>query len=185
MEIFKKYGLESVTFESLGVFEKYADMKECLKQTYINIAKAKISSDEEGSVIYFIRRRIDPSQEEDRVLSLGKLKTLEYRLYRKLREKVKGTSSKLIKNTSTSKNEKQMWETVVKRFKSEAKELIKGIDSDENLLNDDELSFYFKVAETAIDKLYDDQTQQNYIQENYLHFLKEIIEGKSFCDRII
>jgi len=45
-----------------------------------------IEDGEEGSVLYFV-------SSENKVLALCKLKTLEYRIYRKLREKLRNYST--------------------------------------------------------------------------------------------
>jgi hypothetical protein len=52
-----------------------------LEETFREVYKSSISKDEEGNVLYFIS--------EDKVLSLAKLKTLEYQLFRKMREKLR------------------------------------------------------------------------------------------------
>jgi len=178
VRIFKTYGLETVSFESLGVYEDFSQLKDSLKETYIKISQSTISTDEEGSVIYFVRRRVEESQEPDRILSLGKLKTLEYRLYRKLREKVRGTSSRMINKNMKARDMRDAWKTVMKKFRSESKDLARGIGGDEPLLSEDELEFYFKVAQKAVDILGSDEEKMEYIQNNYLSFLKEILEGR-------
>lgn len=73
-----------VNIESLGLYCTYNDLCDCLYTTFKDIAKSKIKEDEEGSVLYLIKR--DPiNPDDDKVLSLCKLKTLEYRLFRKMR----------------------------------------------------------------------------------------------------
>lgn len=53
------------------------------------MAKSEIAQEEEGNVLYFVKRPSDPTK-KSRTLSLAKLKTLEYRLFRKIREKLRG-----------------------------------------------------------------------------------------------
>ena len=55
-----------------------------MESTFKEVAKSPISQDEEGNVLYFVKKGSD---NKDQVLSLAKLKTLEYRLFRKMREK--------------------------------------------------------------------------------------------------
>ena len=50
------------------------------------VAEASIHSEEEGSVLYFVG---DYGGNHEEVLSLAKLKTLEYRVFRKMREKLR------------------------------------------------------------------------------------------------
>ena len=54
-----------------------------------NVAKSKIVDEEEGSVLYLVKRNKGGIHSEDRVLSLAKLKTIEYRIFRKIREKLR------------------------------------------------------------------------------------------------
>jgi len=51
------------------------------------VGNSPISKQEEGAVVYFVSRGLN--KEDDEVLSLAKLKTIEYRIYRKLREKLR------------------------------------------------------------------------------------------------
>lgn len=50
------------------------------------VGNSPISKQEEGSVIYFVSWSLNKA--EDEVLSLAKLKTIEYWIYWKLREKL-------------------------------------------------------------------------------------------------
>ena len=58
-----------------------------LCRVFKDVAKSEIAEEEEGNVLYFVERPADGS--ESKVLSLCKLKTLEYRLFRKMREKLR------------------------------------------------------------------------------------------------
>ena len=74
---------------SLGVFTDYDKMCDTLCKAFKDTSKSEIAEDEEGNVLYFVRK--DPKGEQpEKVLSLAKLKTLEYRLFRKMREKLRG-----------------------------------------------------------------------------------------------
>lgn len=87
-QLFSKYGLDKVHALSLGSFTNFDALADCLCTTFKDVAKSEIAKDEEGNVLYFIKRTKDGSG--DKVLSLSKLKTLEYRLFRKMREKLRG-----------------------------------------------------------------------------------------------
>lgn len=86
--LFKKYGLDMVKASSIGIYSTYDSLCDKLYETFRELAKSKLVEDEEGSVIYLVKRDFE-NPANDRVLSLSKLKTLEYRLYRKMREKLK------------------------------------------------------------------------------------------------
>jgi hypothetical protein len=63
-----------------------------LQAEFERVSGLSISEEEEGTVIYFILRHKEDVK-LDQVLSLGKLKTLEYRLFRKMREKLRDFAS--------------------------------------------------------------------------------------------
>jgi len=84
--LFDKYGFDKVIIQSLGRFTDYNKMCDTLCQTFKDVAKSEIAQEEEGNVLYFVKR---PKTGEAEVMSLCKLKTLEYRLFRKMREKLR------------------------------------------------------------------------------------------------
>ena len=66
-------------------------MCDALCRVFKDVAKSEIAQEEEGNVLYFIKRpntEIAPNEKSE-VMSLCKLKTLEYRLFRKMREKLR------------------------------------------------------------------------------------------------
>ena len=69
-----------------GTFTNYNDFCDKLEILYKEVAEASIHSEEEGSVLYFVSNF---ENENEKVISLCKLKTLEYRVFRKLREKLR------------------------------------------------------------------------------------------------
>ena len=69
----------------MGTFTDWKKFNDALYKVYAKVSKAFIEDDTEGSVIYFIHK----GRKTNTVLSLCKLKTLEYRIYRKLREKLR------------------------------------------------------------------------------------------------
>lgn len=96
----KHYNLDRVRSETLGLFDDYDELCEELYQSYLDTAVASIKEEEEGAVLYLVRRAGTPSKTSasstesgDRVLALTKLKTLEYRLFRKMREKLRNSFS--------------------------------------------------------------------------------------------
>jgi hypothetical protein len=85
---FGKYGIDKGIIESIGKFTNYDQMCDKMCTVFKDVAKSEIAKDEEGNVLYFTKRDLSgklPTQ----VMSLCKLKTLEYRLFRKMREKLR------------------------------------------------------------------------------------------------
>jgi len=100
-------------------FVKMTPRKECsnlrdfidiLVELSKEVSENTIEEDQEGSVLYFEGKFDDKSE----ILSLCKLKTLEYRLYRKLREKLKY----MIKNGSSTSEQ-------MNKYTNEVEELCK------------------------------------------------------------
>ena len=79
-----------VKVDSLGLFNEYSSLCNGLYKAFRDVAKSKITDEEEGSVLYLVRRNKDGDPTKDKVLSLAKLKTIEYRIFRKIREKLRG-----------------------------------------------------------------------------------------------
>lgn len=109
-------------------------------------------------------------------MSLAKLKTLEYRLFRKMREKLRGFYASEFEKTQSAFNDK------VKKFISESKELC-----DQHELPRP-LEYYigvFKAAFVFIGKDY--ETRSTLLAEKYVTFSEELLvffneteEGKAF-----
>jgi hypothetical protein len=83
-EIFKKFGFTTVPIYKSEIFKTFEDLKIYLDNKYNEILLKTIKQSGEGNVVYFIE--IGENGEE-KVISIAKLKTFEYRFYRKIREK--------------------------------------------------------------------------------------------------
>lgn len=85
---FKKYNFDVVCLKSIGAFDNFDSLCDSLTKEYEDVARQSIQNEEEGAVLYFIKRH-SSEKNSDEVISLSKLKTLEYRLFRKMREKLR------------------------------------------------------------------------------------------------
>lgn len=94
VNFFNSFGLDHVEFDSKGVYSTLKEVRDAMLKTYIEVGKSSIFTEEEGIVMYVVRR--SPSKIGDFTLSLCKIKTLEYRLYRKIRESLRNLMSKSI-----------------------------------------------------------------------------------------
>ena len=129
-----------------------------------DVAKSEIAKDEEGNVLYFIKK--DSKNQGDKVLSLAKLKTLEYRLFRKMREKLRNyyTPEKM------AGGDKKPIGEIVKRFRSEAKEL-----SDEHELPRP-LDYYIELFKTAFEFIADNpKVNVELLQTEYVTFSEKLL----------
>lgn len=88
MKLFKNYKLNVVNVDSMGLYNDYDHLCDDLQREFETVSGLSIREEEEGAVLYFVLRHSEDSS-KDQVLSLGKFKTLEYRLFRKMREKLR------------------------------------------------------------------------------------------------
>ena len=117
-------------------------------------AQASISDEEEGAVLYLVS--------DNRVLSLTKLKTLEYRLFRKMREKLRNNSDK---------SQRQDYTTLLKKFIKEAKDLCGPYELPRNF------KFYTDVFEAAYNQM---DKYKDLLLERYVDFMEKVILDKNF-----
>lgn len=120
-------------------------------------------------MLYFIKKGSD----RDHVLSLAKLKTLEYRLFRKMREKLRGFYSTAkneildINNLSHAKFEEK-----VRSFKKESEEFL---EDGQNSLPEP-LEYYVNVFKSAWDFIKQDRTQVHVLHNEYVTFSENLLE---------
>ena len=142
-EKFKEFKLDVVPYEYIGIAESFDELCDKLKKLYVKIAESSIIDEEEGSVVYLSRTyatNFDSDKkyrEEDRILTLFKLKTWEYRVYRKLREKIK--NNLLDENFYSDSRRK------ISQFFEELRTMLQGFNLPMPF------QFYYRVAETAFD----------------------------------
>ena len=142
-EKFKEFKLDVVPYEYIGIAESFDELCVKLRKLYVRIAESSIIDEEEGSVIYLSRTyasHFDSDKEyrkDDKILSLCKLKTWEYRVYRKLREKIKNN---LLDERFYAENRRK-----ISQFFEELRTMLQGFNLPMPF------QFYYKVAETAFD----------------------------------
>ena len=85
-EIFKKFGFSSVPIEKSENFQNFENLKVFLDKIYDEILLKTLKESGEGNVIYIVE---NGENGVEKIISVAKLKTFEYRFYRKIREKIK------------------------------------------------------------------------------------------------
>jgi hypothetical protein len=130
-EKIKALGLQSVSFKEHGGIKTWVELNTKLKELYKAVRESTIETKEEGLVIYIVKRGADG---QETLVSLSKLKTLEYVIFRKLREKLRALTEKKLTR-----------EQIETKFQEEVKTII-GMNTTPR-----ELSFYFDVAKRALD----------------------------------
>lgn len=162
---FRVFSIETVKVKKIGRFEKAKIMFEELERVFEEISIEDIDNGGEGSVLYFVSSNYtEPiGQLEDQILlasapcfrykslvkqisqqqvtlSLGKIKTLEYRLFRKIREKIKHLTLQM-----------NSFEIINRKFESECKNLCAGFDITDRLPYF--LQYFEKVAAKRLESL--------------------------------
>lgn len=168
---FKKHNLPTVAMKDLGEFEKFNDFQERVKTLYGSVSQSPIEEEAEGVVLYF--------SSKDNVLSLCKIKTLEYLIFRGLREQLKQLQTK--DNFKDSKRREKFnklkcenshdeyfgfskMEIWLKEFEYDLEYLCKDFKPPKKR------EYYLEVAKKCFSEFLSAQNFPN-LHEKYLHFL--------------
>lgn len=119
-KIFNEFGLDCVPAETVGMFDNIDSLSDALNHEFKIVSQGSIKSEEEGAVIYMVSRGI----QNESVLSLCKYKTLEYRLFRKLREKLRNFWSKNDKISAWTEYNQAEYDKTYNNFIKEGIELV-------------------------------------------------------------
>ena len=157
--VFEKYKLTHVNYQDMGVYDSWTALNQALKEVYANVSKASIESEEEGSVVYIVET---DKEGKHHTLSLSKLKTLEYRIYRKLREKLRNFISQKGDNY-------RPWNDFYAKFREEVEGLC--IDFQPPL----PLDYYFNIAAEAFMFGETYHSQSSLIHDQYITFLSLLL----------
>ncbi|KRX03494.1 hypothetical protein PPERSA_02873 [Pseudocohnilembus persalinus] len=160
-KFFLDLGLSFVKHQDLGIFDSWKELNQGLKNAFDATAEASIEEEEEGSVLYLIQKNKDANI-DDKVLSLCKLKTLEYRFYRKLREKLRNFIN--FKNKKNSKSKEEL----ILKFKAECIDLLQNNKSSRPI------EYYLKVAQVAFDFVENYYSDSDLVHEQYITFLSTL-----------
>ncbi|CAG9319447.1 unnamed protein product [Blepharisma stoltei] len=181
LQFFRKFNLEHVKMQKFGNLHSVLDLYEKLKGLFCEVSSETLEVGEEGAVLYFVKNKAQdnpilavaenfllkntgnfPSEHEfnealenQETLSLTKLKTLEYRIFRKIREK-----TKYIENNASD---------VYKKFVKEVNELAAGQSLPKPI------EYYFEVARKAFEEI---ERNPNLYKNRgkYIDFLDKVLE---------
>ena len=129
-DIFEKFKLDYVNHSYVGTYKNKNELFEGIQKVYKSIAEKSILYEEEGDVLYFV------NEIDKKVISLCKVKTLEYKIYRKLREKIKN-------ELNNEEHEFNMNRKKISQFFNEVQAF------SQNFKLPNPLEFYFTVSDMA------------------------------------
>lgn len=156
---FKKYDLPTVNKIDSEIFDNFLNLNEKLLLIY----KQNFLDEGEGNVLYFVK--IDKNNKEIEVLNLCKIKTLKYRLLRKLREKLKSFIS------SGKINKEDFYTIFLKKFN----------DMSELEIDPDIINYYKLISEKAFEfllKNFKGILENSFnIHDNFVIFIESIISS--------
>lgn len=166
--IFGKYGLDVVKIQDLGTFTNYGAFCDQMETTFKEVAKSPIAQDEEGNVLYF------EDKTNGRVLSLAKLKTLEYRLFRKMREKLRGfyMPEKKGEELNLAAKSKTKFDGIAKKFSNESKEFLE--DGKNELPHP--LEYYQTVFNGAFEYIQENPSAVHELHNQYVTFSENLLK---------
>ena len=164
-EIFKKYNLSYVPNEVSPIYDNFSKLKIYLDEKYDEILLRNLENGGEGCVVYI--SEVDENGNEN-VLTLGKLKTFEYRFYRKIREKCKHLRYKNKKSTNYLKNS----------LRKESEEIIEHL---KDKINFDD---YMNFGDFIIDYNEFDNRDFSNVFANFIDEMKKMYEKKEEFNNI-
>jgi len=163
---FHRHGLQQIPGTVLGTFKSYEKMCEALEKEYVLTSESSIEEEEEGSVLYFLKfDHSDPSQEE--VLSICKVKTLEYRLFKKMRDMLR---------RYVEEPTKTRVQDMLANYERHAKEITRGLRPPKHV------NFYIDFFQCAVDLVYDGMKTDKWkmyvewINDEYVTFLMSVLD---------
>ena len=159
-EIFKKFGFTSVPIEKSETFKNFEELKIYLDKKYDEILLKTIKESGEGNVVYFVE---NGENGVENIISVAKLKTFEYRFYRKIREKIKIILERY------RKHPKNLSLGDLKRnLREESEELAEKYQKELNFEN------YIKFSDFVFDYVikYDNQRDYFDVFAEFIHILK-------------
>ena len=158
--IFKKFGFTTVPIDKSDEFENFEELKIYLDNKYNEVLLKSIKESGEGSVVYFVENE---KNGEEKIISVAKLKTFEYRFYRKIREKIEVLLERYRKH---SKN--LSLEDLQKNLRKESEELAENFQKQ---LNFDKYINFSKFVFNYVIK-YDNQKDYFDVFAEFIHIMK-------------
>ena len=156
------------------MFDNIDSLSEALNHEFKVVSEASIKHEEEGAVLYFVRRGL----KDDAVISLSKLKTLEYRIFRKLREKLRNFWAKHENIQSWNASLQSEYDKSFGTFIKESKELIQSYRLPLKF------EFYEEFADHAYNTVQNDISYYEKLCSYYVEFLEGITNEFNYDPKI-
>ena len=150
--------------ERIGVFSDIDSLSDALNHELKIVSAGSIKYEEEGAVIYMISR----GTKFETVLSLSKLKSLEYRIFRKLRAKLRNFWNKYLEAQEWTTKMQKEYLSSFKKFINECNELVGNSPLPKPL------KYYKAFADIAFNSLLENFELYDKLERYYADFLEDI-----------
>lgn len=172
--IFNEFNLDCVPCERIGMFDNIDSLSDALNHEHKIVSSGSIQREEEGAVIYMVRRGV----KDDKVLSLSKLKSLEYRIFRKLREKLRNFWQHHQHVLEWKQGHQEQYDASYQKFVNECKELVK------NAKLPQPFEYYMQFADHAYNTAQQQPILYDKLFSFYVDFLEHITKEFNMDKRI-
>ena len=137
--ILKRHPIDVTPTISIGLFRNYDELCSTLSEIHKQVANSSIFSSDEGAVLTFIRRESEAElAAQDYVISMCKVKSVEYQALRLLVETLKGA----VDVGNLERSQDSLFTQYVKEFKTFSKSIDQSIGSHPE-------TFYIDLFSTA------------------------------------
>jgi hypothetical protein len=125
IRFFEKYNLDYIPVNHEGFYSTKEELKTSMLKLFQKITSGSLREFEEGSIVMLILR---DSQNPvlDKVLSCSKIKTIEYKIFKKLKEKLKRFWDQYEDCSFFNKKMEKEYKNKYDRFKTEVNEIFKS-----------------------------------------------------------
>lgn len=156
INLMKKHGLPHSSYEICRNIKTSEDVMDALCDLANHIEQSTLHQSEEGAIIFLVLQR----ESEQKVLLTSKIKTLEYRIYKRLRDRV-------FEHIDMSNDPTVQYDAL----NEEIYDIIKNADLHHST------NYYLNIADTAFRFCYEYPDFHNFVRDNFVSFLSLIIHS--------
>lgn len=121
----QRWKLSWIPITQVGLFNTQEILEKSMLKLYHKVTTGPIYEYEEGVIMMLVHRN-PAAPEEDRVLSWSKIKTIEYKVFKKVKDKLKNYWENYEKVTYITKKMEKEYKTKFDRFKTEVNDIFKA-----------------------------------------------------------
>ena len=136
--ILKRFPIDVAPNRICGVYESYDELCTSLAEIHKQVTNSSLFTSEEGAVLTFIRRNPEGNSEADSVISMCKVKSVEYQALKLMVDLLQGA----VEAGNLERQQDSLFTSFVKEFKSFSRNIDESLDSHPE-------TFYIDLFSTA------------------------------------